>query len=191
MAKGLTKSQRHIELTQALADNPFLTDEDLAKLFGVSVPTVRLDRIELGIPEVRERLKNVAETSYQKVKSISGKELVGELVDVVLEKSGLSILDITADMVFKKTRIARGHQIFAQANSLAVALVDSEVVLTGASTVAFKRPVLMGEKVIAKAEHIGAEGNRHRIRVTSRVGDEIVFKGKFVVFAVDAEGGKS
>lgn len=191
MARGLSKNKRHTALAEALRDNPFLTDEELAKMFGVSIPTIRLDRIELGIPEVRERLKNVAEKSYNKVKSISGGELFGELIDVELEKSGLSTLDISGEMVFKKTKIARGHHLFAQANSLAVALVNSEVALTGASTVAFRRPVYLGEKVVAKALYLGSNGNRHRIRVISKVGDEIVFKGKFVVFAVEAEGGKA
>jgi len=30
-------------------------------MLGVSVPTIRLDRLELGIPELRERIKNVAQ----------------------------------------------------------------------------------------------------------------------------------
>ena len=34
----------------------FITDEDLAEKFQVSIQTVRLDRMELSIPELRERL---------------------------------------------------------------------------------------------------------------------------------------
>ena len=190
MARGLiSKGQRHKKLREYIRTNPFVTDEDLAKFFAVSLPTIRLDRTELGIPEVRERLKNVAEQSYSKVKSISGGELVGELIDLELGSYGLSTLIVTDEMVFQKTKIARGHHLFAQANSLAVALVDSEVALTGATLVVFKRPVYLGEKIIAKAQMIEANGHRHKIKVVSRVGEEVVFRGKFMVFAVDAKGG--
>lgn len=190
MARGhISKDQRHQKLGEYIGTNPFVTDEELAKIFTVSLPTIRLDRIELGIPEVRERLKNVAEQSYSKVKSISGGELVGELIDLELGSYGLSTLMATEEMVFQKTKIARGHHLFAQANSLAVALVDSEVALTGASLVVFKRPVYLGEKIIAKAQMIEANGPKHKIKVVSRVGEEVVFRGKFMVFAVDAKGG--
>ena len=48
-----------------LKNDPFLTDEELAEIFLVSVPTIRLDRLELGIPELRERIKDVAENNYE------------------------------------------------------------------------------------------------------------------------------
>ena len=51
----LKKKERHEILVRQVQDKPFLTDEELAGLFGVSIQTIRLDRMELGIPEVRER----------------------------------------------------------------------------------------------------------------------------------------
>ena len=42
----------------------------------------------------------------------------------------LSILDITQDHVFERNGIARGHHLFAQANSLAVAVINDELALT-------------------------------------------------------------
>ena len=44
-----TKKERQVKLTEMLRNDPFLTDEELAELLEVSVPTVRLDRLELGV----------------------------------------------------------------------------------------------------------------------------------------------
>ena len=186
---SLPKSIRHKELSIYITENPFVTDEELAKVFNVSVQTIRLDRLELGIPELRERTKQYAENSYAKVKSLADREIIGDLIDLELEKSGLSLLEITSDMVFEKNRITRGHILFAQANSLAVALVDAEVALTGAARISFLRPICLNERIIAKAVINNKSGNKYNISVTSRSDSEVVFKGKFRIFAVDLEEG--
>lgn len=186
---NLPKPIRHKKLNSYIAGNPFVTDEELARMFNVSVQTIRLDRLELGIPELRERTKQYAENSYAKVKSLAGREIIGDLIDLELEKSGLSLLEITGDMVFERNRIARGHILFAQANSLAVAIVDAEVALTGVARVSFERPISLGERIVAKAVINSKSGNKYNISVTSKSGAEVVFKGKFRVFAVDLEEG--
>lgn len=186
---NLGKSRRQEKLLKYIEGNPFCTDEDLAKLFSVSIQTIRLDRLELGIPELRERMKKVAENNYKKVKSLSDQEIVGELVDVELEKEGLSLLNITEEMVFKKSNIARGHHLFAQANSLAIALIDAEQALTGTAAVSFKRSVKQGDKVVAKATIKDKSGNKYKISVVSKSNNEVVFKGKFIVFAVGNKEG--
>jgi len=61
------KKERQAILLEKLEQDPFLTDEELSEMLGVSVPTIRLDRLELGIPELRERIKNVAQKNYSKV----------------------------------------------------------------------------------------------------------------------------
>lgn len=186
MAAGLQKRERQRELRERLHDNPFLSDEELARVLNVSVQTIRLDRMALGIPELRERTKAVAERTYGLVKSLGAKEIVGELVDLTLGESGISILETTEDMVFERTRLVRGQYIFAQAESLAIALIDADVVLTGLANSKFKRPVTAGERLLAKAEVIRHQGNRSVVLVETRIGQEKVFRGKFVVFAVDA-----
>jgi len=188
MAREISKVRRQDELRRSLQENPFLTDEELAKVFGVSIQTIRLDRLELGIPELRERMKKAAESNYSKIKSLSGPELVGELLDLELGGSGLSVMEVTGEMVFKRSNIARGHHLFAQANSLAVAVVDAQMALTGASRVVFKRPVRLGEKITAKAAVTSVKGNRYNIKVISRVNLEEVFIGNFTVFAIEKEG---
>ncbi|MFZ3170508.1 MAG: transcription factor FapR [Carboxydocellales bacterium] len=184
-----TKHDRQHRFQQYLETHPFITDEELAKGFGVSVQTIRLDRLELGIPEVRERVKQVAKHNFAKVKSLANADLIGELVDLELGKSGLSMLEITAELTFQRTGIARGHFLFAQANTLAVALVDAEIALTGTAKISFKRPVKLGERLVAKAIVKTIRDNRYYIKVTSRVEGEIVFRASFVVFAVNGKEG--
>ncbi|MCL4426231.1 MAG: transcription factor FapR [Firmicutes bacterium] len=181
----LTRWERQAELREMVRQNPFLSDEELAQGFGVSVQTIRLDRMALGIPELRERVKSLAERTYGVVKSLNTKEIVGELVDIQLGKSGVSILETTGDMVFERSRVVRGHYIFAQADSLAIALVEADIVLTGLANVKFKRPVQVGERLIARAEVIRQKGNKYVVLVTTRVGQDPVFRGKFVVFALE------
>lgn len=187
MKGGVSKANRQKLIRKYVAGNPFLTDEDLAQILGVSIQTIRLDRSEMRIPEMRKRMEQVAQEAYEHVRSIDPCELVGELVDLKLGEQGLSILNITENMTLKKTRVVRGHYIFAQANSLAVALVDTEVALTGTAKISFKRPVYQGEKVIARASITGKKGNKYMVRVSSRVGDEVIFEGKFLVFAIAEE----
>lgn len=187
MTKLVGKSARQYRLQQLLIDNPFLTDEELAESLGVSIQTIRLDRMHLGIPELRIRVKQVAEGATAKLKSINGGELVGELLDLDLGHKAISLLEITEEMVFARNNVARGHHLFAQANSLAVALVDADVALTGTAQVKFRRQVRLGEKVVAKGQVAFKKGSRFTINVQSSVNGEEVFRGEFVVFAKGLE----
>lgn len=195
MEQRLNKETRHRTLLEKISQDPFLTDEELAHLFHVSIPTVRLDRKELGIPEVRQRVKKMAEDSYAQIRSIAYEEIIGELIDVELNVEGLSILEVTPELVFHRTKIMRGHYIFAQANSLAVAIINAEVALTGAARIRYRRPVYLGEKLIAKARVTAQLDNKYTVAVSTKVGKEEVFSGKFVVVAVnnykDGSGGQN
>lgn len=189
MQAGLSKRERQARLQQLLADNPFCSDDDLARTFGVSVQTIRLDRLALGIPELRERTKAMAESSYSMVRSLGVREITGDLIDLELGKRAISFLETTPDMVFERSRIVRGQYIFAQADSLAIAIVDAEKALVGLANVKFRRPVTVGERLIAKGNVLGVRGNRSTVLVETFVGQDKVFRGKFLVFALDAEEG--
>ena len=56
----LKKDKRREAIRQQIDSNPFITDHELSDLFQVSIQTIRLDRT-LNIPELRERIKLVAE----------------------------------------------------------------------------------------------------------------------------------
>lgn len=183
LKRNQTKHERQQKLVASLEENPFLTDEELSELLDVSVPTIRLDRLELGIPELRVRTKEVAEQFYGKIRSLGTGELIGDLVDIEIGKMGVSVLEVRPDMVFGKTKILRGHYLFAQANSLAVALINAEVVLTGRAEVRFLNPVFLKDKVTAYARVINRKGNSYLVKTNSRVGNTDVFKGQFTVVA--------
>jgi acyl-coenzyme A thioesterase PaaI-like protein len=183
----MSKVERQQSLVKYLDSDPFLTDEDLSQILRVSVQTIRLDRFELKIPEFKERLKNVAKNTGSPPRTLSGGELVGEMVDLIVGSSGISILTVMPEMTLSKTRYIRGHHLFAQANSLAVAVIDAEMALTGIARVTFKRPVSCGEKVLARAIIKIKKGNKYLVKVTSYVKDEVVFLGRFLIFAVSEE----
>ncbi|NDI33431.1 transcription factor FapR [Chengkuizengella sediminis] len=183
----LPKQKRLLELAKEIEHNPFITDEQLTKKFNVSIQTIRLDRMELGIPELRERIKLMAEKSYDQVVSLQIDEVIGEVVDLQLDKSAISIFEINDEHVFAKTKIARGHHIFSQGNSLAIAVIDDEVALTASADIRFIRSVKLGEKCIAKA-YVRNESLNHdkaNVDVFTYVGNELVFEGNFVIFRSD------
>jgi acyl-coenzyme A thioesterase PaaI-like protein len=179
-----SKKERQQLLQETIQVNPFITDEDLAEKFRVSVQTIRLDRLELSIPELRERIKNVAEKKLEdEVKSLPIDEVIGEIIDIELDENAISIFDVTQEHVFKRNHIARGHHLFAQANSLAVAVINDELALTAKANIRFTRQVKLGERVVAKAKVKGSEEKgRTIVDVNSYVGNELVFSGEFTMY---------
>ncbi len=183
----ISKKDRQEKLKDVMKEDPFKNDEELAKDFGVSIQTIRLDRMELGIPELRERFRNAAEGNYDKVRSMVGAEIVGELIDLTLGEQGISILEPNEEMVFKKTNIVRGHHIFSQAESLAMAVIDADVALTGVANIKYLRPVYLGDKLVAKAEPVRVRGNKHFVHVKISVKQKQVFRGKFILVSLSMD----
>ena len=181
----LSKKERQQFLKATIDETPFITDEELSKKFNVSIQTIRLDRLELSIPELRERIKDVAKSKLdEEVKSLQIEEIIGEIVDLEMDKSAISIFDVKSEHVFTRNRIARGHHLFAQANSLAVALIDDELALTAKANVKFTRQVKENERVVAKAKVISNDVARSRttVLVQCYVGQELAFIGEFEMF---------
>ncbi|WP_018750829.1 transcription factor FapR [Paenibacillus sanguinis] len=188
----MPKRARQQQLVQMIEANPFITDQELTRQLKVSIQTIRLDRMELGIPELRERMKLMAERSYDQVRSLPLHEVIGEIVDLQLDKSGISIFEIREEHVFSRTGIARGHHVFAQANSLAVAVINDEVALTFSADIRFVRSVHLGEKCIAKAYVRPSSGQKGKakVEVFTYVGEEMVFQGNFVIYRSAGEEGQ-
>ncbi len=178
----LPKRQRHQQLSRLIEENPFITDRELTRQLKVSIQTIRLDRLELGIPELRERLKLMAERSYDSVRSLPLHEVIGDIVDLQLDRSGISIFEIREEHIFSRTGIARGHHVFAQANSLAVAVINDEIALTASADIRFVRQVKLGEKCIAKAFLRSAGKSKAKVEVFTYVGEEMVFQGHFIIY---------
>lgn len=182
------KKERQVRLLEKLKDAPFMTDEEIAEFLDVSIPTVRLDRLELGIPELRQRIRDVASQNQGKVRSLKGEEIIGELIELQLGESGISVLDTTEDMVFTRSRIVRGHYIYAMAESLAIAVIDADVALVGVANIKYKRPVQSGDRLVAKATvRENREGGRHVVWVFINCRQVEMFRGKFILAAIGAD----
>lgn len=108
--------------------------------------------------------------------------MIGELTNLHLDKSATSIFEVKEEHVFSRTQVARGHYIFAQANSLAVAVVNADMVLTGAARVRYVRPVRLGERLMAIAQVKSQNNDQVLVRVETTVHGELVFSGTFRVF---------
>jgi len=185
------KEKRRESLHQMLKANPFLTDRELAEKLEVSIQTIRLDRMVLGIPELKERVKSVVKDIYGGVRSLSQKEIVGELKNIKLGEYAFSVMEVTEEMVLEKNKIARGHYLFAQANSLAAAVIDADVVLTGSVRLRFKEPVHMGDIVEAEAVVKLKRGFTYLVNVYSSVKGKLVLKGQFVMAAEQIKEGSN
>ncbi len=174
---SLTSEERLGRLQEELRRNPLLSDEQLAALLEVSIHTVRADRRRAGIPEVRKRAHlNI------RPRSLSEHEIVGEILDIELDHSGLSILETTDDMSLRSTGMVRGHLLFAQANTLANAIIDADVALTGEAHIRYLYPLYAGERVTAKARVVAHGRRRQRVEVVLRTRERIVFEGTFFIY---------
>lgn len=184
----LKKKDRQDSLIEKIDQTPFITDQELAKHFEVSVQTIRLDRLELGIPELRERIKHVATHQWQEtVKALPLEDIIGDIIDLELDHKAISIFIIEEEHVFSRNKIARGHHLFAQANSLAVAVINDQLALTSKSEIRFKRQVKLHEQVVAKAEVMKLdEHQRTIVHIQSFVKNEIVFEGVFYMYRSNA-----
>lgn len=186
----ISKKERQQLLSEKIVENPFVTDEQLASDFTVSVQTIRLDRMELAIPELRERIKGVAAKNYaNELKALPLEEVIGDIIDIELDERAISIFDVREEHVFRRNGIARGHHLFAQANSLAMAVIDDEMALTAKSEVTFVKPVKAGDRVITKAtvEKVQGQKKRTNIKVVSTVNNETVFVGTFEMYRTKGE----
>lgn len=189
----LSKEKRQRLLEETIRKTPFVTDEELAKKFSVSIQTIRLDRMELAIPELRERIKSVATNQWNEtVKALPIEEVIGEIIDLELDERAISILEIKPEHVFSRNKIARGHHLFAQANSLAVAVIDDELALTVEAKIKYLQQVKEKDRVVAKAKVIQETNEKGLtvVEVKSYVNHNKVFSGVFTMYRSTEQKGE-
>ena len=184
--KKVSKAERQSRLIEMLNDDPFYTDEELSSIFDVSIQTIRLDRLKLGIPELRERIKEMAESQTSKVKTLGVKEITGEIIDLSVGKIGISMLETTNDMTYSKTNIVKDTYIFALTESLAMAVIDAPKVIMRFANIKNLKPVQENDRLIAKAEIYKVKDNKHYVKaiVNSKTHNQI-FRGKFIFEEID------
>lgn len=173
----MEKKERHEFLAHELAADPFLKDEELAKMCGVSVSTIRLDRAELGIAQYRERVSSAAKESRA--------AQTGELLDIELFHNGISVLETNSSMLFDGTDIVKGQYIYAFAEELAVSVINAKAALVRVANVKYVSGVHSGEKLVARSEVIRKRENEFIVHVFIKANMKEVFRGKFSLVIPD------
>lgn len=185
--RSKSKKQRHGQLIDLLHTDPLLTDEEIAASLGVSVGTVRLDRGLLAIPEVRERMRSMAEQATSRLISLRADEVVGELLELEPNQWALSVLTTSRNMAFRHTELVGDYFIYAQAATLAIATIGEGMVVVGTARLRYRQPAYVGEKILARSKVGTYKGNKYVVSVHSRVGDREIFVARFVVVAKGAD----
>jgi glycyl-tRNA synthetase alpha subunit len=173
----MTKQERHKALVTILKENPFLKDDDLSEMLGVSVSTIRIDRAELGISEYRERVKSAAEDS--KVQH------TGEVIDMELFHNAISVLETNDSMLFDGTNIVKSQYIYALAEELALNVINAKAALVRVANVKYISEVHSGEKLVARSEVIRKKEKEYIVHVFIKVKMREVFRGKFSLSVSD------
>lgn len=189
MKRPSGRKDRQARIILELEGNPLLTDEEIAAYLGVSISTVRLDRALLGIPEVRERMRSMANQAGSRLRSLKREEIIGELLDLQPGEWALSTLQTTRDMAFRHTDFVSDHYIYSMASSLAVAVIEADMVVTGSARVRYRFPARIGERLVARAKVGTRKGNKYVVSVRIRVGGQEIFIGRFITVMEDDSTG--
>ncbi len=174
-------AERHGRIKAEVEKNPFISDDELASLLEVSIHTVRSDRRKIGIPEVRKRGREVSFKLFARSRPLSHQEIIGEILEIEPDKEGLSLLQTTEQMSLEKTKIIRGHILFAQANTIANAIIDAEITLTAEAKTEFIAPAYAGDRILAKARVTGSSKRKRVVDVILKTQKDVVFHGTFTV----------
>ncbi|MEA4876854.1 MAG: transcription factor FapR [Aminobacterium sp.] len=180
------KKQRQEKLLKFLEQNPLYTDKELADALDVSVSTVRLDRALLGVPELRERTKNMAQRATSKLRSLKQSEVVGDLLELEPNKWALSVLQTKKDMAFRHTDYVCDHYIYSQASSIAIAVVEADMVIIDSMSGEYKSHAKVGDVLIARAKVGVHKDNKYIVSVRTRVGDHEIFVGRFIAVVINS-----
>ena len=180
-----SKSDRRNELIKIISFNPMITDNELAERLKVSVSTIRLDRALTGVPELRERIKSMAETAVSKLQSLNPSEVVGELLELEPDKWALSVLKTAKEMAFRFTDIVSDNYIYAQAGSIAVAAINAAKVIIDSMRGEYKGRARVGDVLIARAKVGVNHDGKKIVSVRTKVGDKEIFVGRFIIEILD------
>lgn len=181
------RSRRHQLLRELVSKYPLYTDEQLAAKLNVSLSTVRLDRTLIGMPEVRQRARMMAEQATSRLRSLRAGEYTGELLELEPNHRALSVLKTTPEMAFRHTDMVWDHIIYAQASSLAIAVVEDDLVIIGSARGRYRCPAHVGDTLIARAKVGVFKGNKVIVSVHTSNEEREVFVGRFIAARLNGE----
>ena len=170
-----SRKDRHEKLQEKIAVSPFMTDSELAAYLGVSVATVRLDRMTLGIPEVRERVLTVAE------KHVGDADGPAEILDVEPGIRGVSVLKTSEEMCFHGTDIVKSQYIYSMAEDLAVKVLGMKATIVNVANIKYKTAIKTNVKLVARCQVKATRIMNTLVWVTIYNNSKEVFRCKFIL----------
>ena len=182
--KSQRKKNRQDRLLKLIEQNPLATDEELAASLEASVSTIRLDRAVLGVPELRERMRSMAQKATSRLRSLKQSEVVGDLLELEPNKWALSVLETRRDMAFRKTDMVWDHYIYAQASSIAIAVVEADLVIVDSMRGEYKGHARVGDSLVARAKVGVQKDGKYIVSVRTKVGEKEIFVGRFIAVIV-------
>lgn len=189
MGRVSVKEARQKKLAQKIEEDPFLTDEELAENFGVSVATIRFDRAALGILEYRERIKNVA---YKKKNGFNAEGASAfKMIDYTPMTGGIFTFNTDKSMTFASSDIVRGCYIYSFAETLAIKVIEKSAAIVDVANIKYKSPVICGSKLVARSQVIRIRNAEYIVWVKIDFKDEEVFRCKFMLKAIDEKTGRN
>ncbi len=110
--------------------------------------------------------------------------LCGEPVE--LSPGGATVAwTATADAAADASGLVHGGFVFGVADYAAMLAVNLETVVLGSAEVRFTRPVVVGERLLARAQVEDAAGRKRIVAVSVMRGEETVFTGRFTCLVPD------
>ena len=182
--KSQKKKNRQDRLLKLIEQNPLATDEELAASLEASVSTIRLDRAVLGVPELRERMRSMAQKATSRLRSLKQSEVVGDLLELEPNKWALSVLETRREMAFRKTDMVWDHYIYAQASSIAIAVVEADLVIVDSMRGEYKGHARVGDSLVARAKVGVQKDGKYIVSVRTKVGEKEIFVGRFIAAIV-------
>jgi len=181
---------RQYKLSKIIEKNPMITDNELALQLDVSVSTVRLDRALMGVPELRERIKSMAQNAMSKLQSLSPSEVIGDLLELEPGKYALSVLRTAKNMAFNFTDIVSDNYVYSQAGSIAVAAINAAKVVIESMRGHYRGHAHVGDILVARAKvGVNHEGKKI-VSVRTKAGDKEIFVGRFIIEVLEQEAGE-
>lgn len=178
------KKNRQDKLLKLIEQNPLATDEQLARFLSASVSTIRMDRAVLGVPELRERMRSMAQKATSRLRSLKQSEVVGDLLELEPNKWALSVLETRREMAFRGTEMVWDHYIYAQASSIAIAVVEADFVIVDSMRGEYKGHAKIGDALVARAKVGVHKEDKYIVSVRTKVEDKEIFVGRFIAAVV-------
>lgn len=170
-----SRKERHEKLKEKIAQSPFMTDSELASYLNVSVATVRLDRMTLGIPEVRERALIVAE------KHVAGSDGICEIIDIEKNVRGVSVMNTNEEMCFPGTDVVKSQYIYSMAEEVALKVTGMKAALVNVANIKYKSIVNKNTKLVARCSVKSVRTSDSLVWVMVYNNSVEVFRCKFLV----------